>query len=147
MGLSVSYFKQQSNGSIGLKNLKSAKKDVSEKSQEKIQEIELKKSGLDLYNGEIDALTAKNLMMSNAGLQVKINENLAAALNFLNSKAAQSRKSSPFTGTNYTNTDIVSVKNETPKINPFDDDNLSSMLKNNVNLKSNNEDFLFIKVA
>lgn len=45
-------------------------------------------TGIDLYSGKVDSDTARHIALSNSGLQIQINNNLAAKLKFLNSKAA-----------------------------------------------------------
>lgn len=45
--------------------------------------------GVDLYNGKVAADTAKQIAMNNSGLQVQLNQNTLASINYLNSMAAQ----------------------------------------------------------
>jgi len=45
--------------------------------------------GLDLYNGKVEAATAKQIAMNNSGLQVQLNQNTLASIQYLNSMAAQ----------------------------------------------------------
>ena len=46
--------------------------------------------GLDLYNGKVDTNLAKQIAMNNSGLQVQLNQNTLASIQYLNSMAAQS---------------------------------------------------------
>jgi len=45
--------------------------------------------GLDLYRGNVDTNTARQIAMSNSGLQIQLNQNVLQAVNYLNSQAAQ----------------------------------------------------------
>lgn len=45
--------------------------------------------GVDLYKGNINSDVARQIAMNNSGLQIQLNQNTLAAINSLNSKAAQ----------------------------------------------------------
>ena len=46
--------------------------------------------GMDLYSGKVDASTARQVAMTNSGMQVALNEKAIASLKFLNGEAAKS---------------------------------------------------------
>lgn len=46
--------------------------------------------GMDLYSGKIDASTARQVAMTNSGMQVNLNENVLASIKFLNGEASKS---------------------------------------------------------
>ena len=48
--------------------------------------------GVDLYNGKVDSATAKQIALNNSGLQVQLNQNTLASIQYLNSMAAQTQK-------------------------------------------------------
>ena len=144
MALNVSYFNQQKQSYKGIdsKNLKSTAKEILEKSQAKTVEVLPRRVDIDLYNGEIDAMTAKNLAMTNSGLQVKLNSNLETAIRFLKTKAAESRKSSVMSNV----ISINSAKKDKQGSNPFYNGEIVEFNNDEIeNLKK--EDFLFITVA
>ncbi|MGN0017817.1 MAG: hypothetical protein ACI37S_02130 [Candidatus Gastranaerophilaceae bacterium] len=145
MALNVSYnFQQQQNPYSGIdsKTLKSTAKEILEKSQAKSAEVLPRRVDIDLYNGEIDALTAKNVAMSNSGLQVTLNNNLETAIRFLKTKAAEARKSS-------TMADVISInsaKKDKQGSNPFNNGEIVKSHKEETDFQKK-EDFLFITVA
>lgn len=47
------------------------------------------KYGVDLYKGQVDASTARQIALNNSGLQIQLNENVLNSIKFLNSQAAQ----------------------------------------------------------
>ncbi len=45
--------------------------------------------GLNLYNGSVDANTARQIALNNSGLQIQLNQNILDSIKYLNSQAAQ----------------------------------------------------------
>lgn len=45
--------------------------------------------GIDLYKGNVDAKTARQIAMNNSGLQIQLDQNVLASIQYLNNKAAQ----------------------------------------------------------
>ena len=45
--------------------------------------------GVDLYRGSVDNNTARQIAMTNSGLNVQLNQNVLASINFLNAQAAK----------------------------------------------------------
>lgn len=45
--------------------------------------------GVDLYSGKVDSATAKQIALTNSGLQVQLNQNTLKSIQYLNSMAAQ----------------------------------------------------------
>lgn len=45
--------------------------------------------GLDLYKGNVDSQTARQIAMNNSGLQIQLNQNVMQSIQYLNAKAAQ----------------------------------------------------------
>lgn len=45
--------------------------------------------GIDLYKGNINTTTAKQIALNNSGLQIQLNQNVLDSIQYLNSKAAQ----------------------------------------------------------
>ena len=93
MALNVSYVQQYYQG-IDAQSLKSATRNILANAEAKATANQVKGVDVDLYNGQIDAMTARQVAMSGAGLQVTLNHNLETAIKFLKTKAAESTKSS-----------------------------------------------------
>ena len=81
----------KSHSDVDVKALKSVTKDIynnatiqTTASQSKVRDI----TGIDLYKGKVDSDTARQIALSNSGLQIQINNNLAAKLRYLNTQAA-----------------------------------------------------------
>ena len=81
----------KSHSDVDVKALKSVTKDIynyasiqTTASQAKVRDI----TGIDLYKGKIDSDTARQIALNNSGLQIQINNNLAAKLRYLNTQAA-----------------------------------------------------------
>lgn len=81
----------KSHSDVDVKALKSVTKDIynnatiqTTSSQSKVRDI----TGIDLYKGKVDSDTARQIALSNSGLQIQINNNLAAKLKYLNTQAA-----------------------------------------------------------
>lgn len=81
----------KSHSDVDVKALKSVTKDIynnatiqTTASQSKVRDI----TGIDLYKGKVDSDTARQIAISNSGLQIQINNNLAAKLRYLNTQAA-----------------------------------------------------------
>ncbi len=81
----------KSHSDVDVKALKSVTKDIYNNatiqttvSQSKVRDI----TGIDLYKGKVDSDTARQIAISNSGLQIQINNNLAAKLRYLNTQAA-----------------------------------------------------------
>lgn len=45
--------------------------------------------GVDLYKGNVDAATARQIAQNNSGLNIQLNNNVLASIQYLNTKAAQ----------------------------------------------------------
>lgn len=45
--------------------------------------------GLDLYKGNVDVNTAKQIALNNSGLQIQLNQDVLESIKYLNTKAAQ----------------------------------------------------------
>lgn len=98
MSLNVSYNQNISSRGIDAKALREVTQEIFKRAESrssstsnldftKFQKPEL---GMDLYNGGIDADTARKVSMTNSGMQVALNENALASLRFLNSEASKS---------------------------------------------------------
>ena len=81
----------KSHSDVDVKALKSVTKDIynyasiqTTASQAKVRDI----TGIDLYKGKVDSDTARQIALNNSGLQIQINNNLAAKLRYLNTQAA-----------------------------------------------------------
>lgn len=48
--------------------------------------------GLDLYKGNVDTKTARQVAMNNSGLQIQLNQQVLESIKYLNTKAATSQK-------------------------------------------------------
>ncbi len=73
--------------------------------------------GLNLYNGSVDANTARQIAMNNSGLQIQLNQNVLDSIKYLNTQAAQ-RNSNNVEGrltfeVNEITTKVVSPENPT----------------------------------
>lgn len=81
----------KSHSDVDVKALKSVTKDIynnasikTSASNVKVRDI----NGIDLYKGKVDSDTARQISLFNSGLQVQINNTLAAKLKYLNTQAA-----------------------------------------------------------
>lgn len=81
----------KSHSDVDVKALKSITKDIynnasikTTASNVKVRDI----NGIDLYQGKVDSDTARQISLFNSGLQVQINNTLAAKLKYLNTQAA-----------------------------------------------------------
>ena len=45
--------------------------------------------GIDLYKGQVDTTTARQIALNNSGLQIQLNQEILNSINYLNTKAAQ----------------------------------------------------------
>lgn len=73
--------------------------------------------GLNLYNGSVDANTARQIALNNSGLQIQLNQNVLDSIKYLNTQAAQ-RNSNNLEGRltadiNEITTKVVSPENPT----------------------------------
>ncbi len=73
--------------------------------------------GINLYNGSVDANTARQIALNNSGLQIQLNQNVLDSIKYLNSQAAQ-RNSNNLEGrltldVNEISTKVVSPENPT----------------------------------
>jgi len=137
MALNVSYVQQSYQGIDSL-TLKSAARDVLANAQAK-STISAKSVDVDLYNGQIDAMTARQVAMSGAGLQVTLNNNLETAIKFLKTKAAE---------TNAKSADVISfesVKKDKQGSNPFYNGDVMNYAKKEA--KKEASEYLFITAA
>lgn len=140
MALNVSYVQQYYQGIDSL-SLKATARDILANAQAKSNSVAQKSVDVNLYNGEIDALTARQVAMSGAGLQVTLNNNLETAIKFLKTKAAEtSAKNSA---------DVVSIaeaKKDKQGSNPFYNGDVMNFNKNEED-KKDASDYLFITAA
>lgn len=137
MALNVSYVQQSYQGIDSL-TLKSLTRDVLANAQ-KHSTISENSVDVDLYNGQIDALTAKQVAMSGAGLQVTLNNNLETAIKFLKTKAAE---------TTVKSADVISfesVKKDKQGSNPFYNGDVMNYAKKEA--KKEASEYLFITAA
>lgn len=96
MSLNVAY-NQNINKGIDTSVLKEVTQQIFKRAESKVvdlQSLDLTKFkradlGMDLYSGKIDASTARQVAMTNSGMQVSLSENALASLKFLNSEASK----------------------------------------------------------
>ncbi|MBR1942680.1 hypothetical protein IJ843_02970 [bacterium] len=139
MALNVSYVQQYYQG-IDALTLKSAARDVLANAQAKSSSVAPKSVDVDLYNGQIDAMTARQVAMSGAGLQVTLNNNLETAIKFLKVKAAETSAKSA---------DVISIesaKKDKQGSNPFYNGDVMNFNKKEEAKKETSE-YLFITAA
>ncbi len=137
MALNVSYVQQSYQGIDSL-TLKATARDILANAQAK-STIAQKSVDVDLYNGQIDAMTARQVAMSGAGLQVTLNNNLETAIKFLKTKAAEvSAKSADVIS-------IESAKKDKKGSNPFYNGDVMNFNKKEESKKGS--DYLFITAA
>ncbi len=137
MALNVSYVQQSYQGIDSL-TLKATARDILANAQAK-STIAQKSVDVDLYNGQIDAMTARQVAMSGAGLQVTLNNNLETAIKFLKTKAAEvSAKSADVIS-------IESAKKDKKGSNPFYNGDVMNFNKKEDSKKGS--DYLFITAA
>ena len=137
MALNVSYIQQSSQGIDSL-TLKAAARDILANAQAK-STISSKSVDVDLYNGQIDAMTARQVAMSGAGLQVTLNNNLETAIKFLKTRAAETSAKSA---------DVISfesVKKDKQGSNPFYNGDVMNFNKKEA--KKETSEYLFITAA
>ena len=138
MALNVSYIQQSYQGIDSL-TLKAATRDILANAQAK-STISAKSVDVDLYNGQIDAMTARQVAMSGAGLQVTLNNNLETAIKFLKVKAAETSAKSA---------DVISIesaKKDKQGSNPFYNGDVMNFNKKEEAKKETSE-YLFITAA
>ena len=139
MALNVSYVQQYYQG-IDATTLKSVTRDILANAQVKSATNEFaNRVDVDLYNGEIDALTARQVAMSGAGLQVTLNHNLETAIKFLKTKAAESTKSSKTADV----ISIASANKDKEGSNPFYNGDVIDYSKK----EDDKKEYLFITAA
>lgn len=68
---------------------RAAEKNSQYKTAENTNFFQPRDLGIDLYSGKVDANAQKQIALNNSGLQIQLSENALAAINTLNSKAAQ----------------------------------------------------------
>ncbi len=140
MALNVSYVQQYYQGIDSL-TLKATARDILANAQAKSNSVAQKSVDVNLYNGEIDALTARQVAMSGAGLQVTLNNNLETAIKFLKTKAAETSVKN--------SADVVSIaeaKKDKQGSNPFYNGDVMNFNKNEED-KKEASDYLFITAA
>lgn len=79
-------------------------------------------TGIDLYNGKVNAETARQIAMSNSGLQITYSNKLNEKINFLNAKAAASNLKGAKTANSST---VAEISKEYKGLNPFASANTS----------------------
>lgn len=137
MALNVSYVQQSYQGIDSL-TLKATARDILANAQAK-STIAPKSVDVDLYNGQIDAMTARQVAMSGAGLQVTLNNNLETAIKFLKTKAAETSAKSA---------DVISIesaKKDRKDSNPFYNGDVMNFNKKEA--KKETSEYLFITAA
>ncbi len=138
MALNVSYVQQSYQGIDSL-TLKAAARDVLANAQAK-STMSAKSVDVDLYNGQIDAMTARQVAMSGAGLQVTLNNNLETAIKFLKTKAAETSAKSA---------DVISIESarkDKQGSNPFYNGDVMNYNKKE-EVKKEASEYLFITAA
>lgn len=114
----------QSHKDVDVKALKGVTNDIFEKSSSsqsyspavKVRTI----AGLDLYSGKVDPGTARHIAIANSGLQVNVNSNLAAKIQFLNAKAAANTLQETATALEDVAGQVIDeLKSENPFTNKF----------------------------
>lgn len=96
MSLSVSY-KQNLNSGIDSAALKEVAKQIFQRANSKTSELsnlDLTKFnratlGTDLYSGKVDVSTARQIAITNSGMQVNLNDKALNSLKYLNSEASK----------------------------------------------------------
>lgn len=97
MSLNVSY-NQNINSGIDATTLREVTQQIFQRANAKssaLANVDLTKFnrptvGMDLYSGKVDASTARQVAMTNSGLQVNLSENALNSLRYLNSQASKS---------------------------------------------------------
>lgn len=138
MALNVSYVQQYYQG-IDAQTLKSATRNILANAEARSSANQVKGVDVDLYNGQIDAMTARQVAMSGAGLQVTLNNNLATAIKFLKTKAAESTKSSKTADV----ISIASANKDKKGSNPFYNGDVIDYSKK----EDDKKEYLFITAA
>lgn len=139
MALNVSYVQQYYQGIDSL-TLKATARDILANAQAKSTAAAQKSVDVNLYNGEIDAMTARQVAMSGAGLQVTLNNNLETAIKFLQTRAAESSAKS--------SADVVSIseaRKDKQGSNPFYNGDVMNF--NKEESKKETSEYLFITAA
>ncbi|MBR1908653.1 hypothetical protein IJ818_06930 [bacterium] len=113
----------QSHKDVDVKALKTITNDIFENasSQSYTPAVKVRTvTGIDLYSGKVDSDTARHIAISNSGLQVQINNNLAAKLQFLNAKAAANTLQETSTAIAGVASQVIEeLKSENPFANKF----------------------------
>lgn len=112
-GIDKSVLKQVSQEILKRANGNNAKFDVNASFKTAAQAKQ--ELGLNLYNGSVDANTAKQIALNNSGLQIQLNQNVLNSIKYLNTQAAQ-RNANDLQGrltidVNETPTKVVSPEN------------------------------------
>lgn len=97
MSLSVSY-NQKLNSGIDTAALKEVTQQIFQRANSKavdLSSLDLTKFnratlGMDLYSGKIDSSTARQVAMTNSGMQVNLSDNALNSLKYLSSEASKS---------------------------------------------------------
>ena len=113
----------QSHKDIDVKALRTITNDIFENasSQSYTPAVKVRSiTGIDLYSGKVDADTARHIAISKLGLQVQVNNNLAAKLQFLNAKAAANTLQETSTAISGVASQVMEeIKSENPFANKF----------------------------
>lgn len=102
--------------------------------------------GIDLYKGNVDTKTARQIALNNSGLQIQLNQEVLNSINYLNTKAAQNvQKNVEGKITVALNEGVGNMNktNETPKFNSIV--SLAAGKDKNGSAPSYKGEFLFIK--
>lgn len=97
MSLNVSY-NQNLNSGVDAATLREVTQQIFQRANTKssaLANVDLTKFnrptvGMDLYSGKVDSSTARQVAMTNSGMQVSLSENALNSLRYLNSQASQS---------------------------------------------------------
>ena len=113
----------QSHKDVDVRALKTITNDIFENASSQTYSPAVKVrtvTGIDLYNGKVDSGTARHIAISNSGLQVNINSNLAAKIQFLNAKAAVNNLHETSTALEGVASQVIDeLKSENPFANKF----------------------------
>ena len=113
----------KSHKDVDVKALKTITNDIFENASSQTSSPSVKVrtlTGLDLYSGKVDSGTARHIAIANSGLQVNINNDLAAKIQFLNAKAAVNNLHETSTALEDVSSQVIDELNsENPFTNKF----------------------------
>lgn len=113
----------QSHKDVDVRALRTITNDIFEKASSQTYSPTVKVrtiTGIDLYSGKVDSGTARHIAIANSGLQVNVNSDLAAKLQFLNAKAAANTLQETSTAIAGVASQVIDeLKSENPFANKF----------------------------